>query len=222
MLDDWLRRGRPRPSPSARASPSDLAVIAYTSGTTGRPKGAMQSHRAVVAAAVGTALMAGRTGAGSRRSAPCRSFMSTAAASSTPRCWPGSTLITLPRFDARSRCSQAIQTHRATLMDGVPTAYYYLLVASGLRSLRPFQPSALLGWRPDAAGRQVARIHQAHRLPRARGLGHDRTGRRHQRQPRPCRQQAGNHRPALSRATPSASSTPRTRPASCRAASPAS
>ena len=31
------------------------------SGTTGRPKGAMQSHRAVIASAVGTALMAGRT-----------------------------------------------------------------------------------------------------------------------------------------------------------------
>jgi long-chain acyl-CoA synthetase len=41
--------------------PSDLAVIAYTSGTTGRPKGAMQSQRAVVAAAAGTALMAART-----------------------------------------------------------------------------------------------------------------------------------------------------------------
>jgi long-chain acyl-CoA synthetase len=59
-LADWLGRDaggfgiRPR-------DPSDLAVIAYTSGTTGRPKGAMQSHRAVVAAAAGTALMAGRT-----------------------------------------------------------------------------------------------------------------------------------------------------------------
>ena len=60
-LDDWIAREgtsfavRPR-----RAE--DAAVIAYTSGTTGRPKGAVQCHRSVVAAAVGTALMASRTG----------------------------------------------------------------------------------------------------------------------------------------------------------------
>jgi acyl-CoA synthetase (AMP-forming)/AMP-acid ligase II len=43
-------------------------VIAYTSGTTGRPKGAMQSQRAVVVAAVGTALADGSAhGGGPRR-----------------------------------------------------------------------------------------------------------------------------------------------------------
>jgi len=38
---------------SARAAvdPEDIAVIVYTSGTTGKPKGAMLSHRAIVAAA---------------------------------------------------------------------------------------------------------------------------------------------------------------------------
>ena len=38
----------------------DLAAICYTSGTTGHPKGAMQPHRAVIGAAVGTAVMAAR------------------------------------------------------------------------------------------------------------------------------------------------------------------
>jgi long-chain acyl-CoA synthetase len=51
---DWLADSRPEFSPVERDG-GDLAAICYTSGTTGRPKGAMQPHRAVVGAAVGTA-----------------------------------------------------------------------------------------------------------------------------------------------------------------------
>lgn len=36
----------------ARVEPEDIAVIVYTSGTTGNPKGAMLSHRAIVSAAL--------------------------------------------------------------------------------------------------------------------------------------------------------------------------
>ncbi|MBC7893959.1 MAG: AMP-binding protein [Cytophagaceae bacterium] len=60
MLSDWLQHASADYA-AARSKPSDLAVICYTSGTTGRPKGAMQSQRSVVGAAVGTALMAART-----------------------------------------------------------------------------------------------------------------------------------------------------------------
>ena len=104
---------------------SDLAVIAYTSGTTGRPKGAMQSHRAVVAAAVGTALMAART-AQDRVVSALPLFHVYGSCVLNAAMLTGSMLITLPRFHEVSMLT-AIQTHRATLMDGVPTAYYYLL-----------------------------------------------------------------------------------------------
>jgi long-chain acyl-CoA synthetase len=120
----WLDRDAGVFAPQRR-SPSDLAVIAYTSGTTGRPKGAMQCHRAVVAAATGTALMAGRT-AEDRVISALPLFHVYGSCVLNAAMLAGSMLITLPRFDA-SEMLAAIETHRATLMDGVPTAYYYLL-----------------------------------------------------------------------------------------------
>jgi long-chain acyl-CoA synthetase len=127
-LSDWLSGDgaafdaaftvRPR-------EPSDLAVIAYTSGTTGRPKGAMQSQRAVMAAATGTALMAGRTSE-DRVVTALPLFHVYGSCVMNAAMLAGSMLISLPRFDAAAMLA-AIETHRATLMDGVPTAYYYLL-----------------------------------------------------------------------------------------------
>ncbi len=124
MFEEWLRDCddtfdvRPRQA-------SDLAVIAYTSGTTGRPKGAMQSQRAVVAAGVGTALMAART-ADDRVINALPLFHVYGSCVMNASMLAGSMLITLPRFSEVAMLD-AIATHRATVMDGVPTAYYYLL-----------------------------------------------------------------------------------------------
>ncbi|MFN9161081.1 MAG: AMP-binding protein, partial [Alphaproteobacteria bacterium] len=46
ISDDTLRSAR------AAVEPEDIAVIVYTSGTTGKPKGAMLSHRAIVQTAL--------------------------------------------------------------------------------------------------------------------------------------------------------------------------
>lgn len=105
--------------------PSELAAIAYTSGTTGHPKGAMQSQRAVFACGTGTALMAART-AEDRVVSALPLFHVYGSCVMNAAMLAGSMLITLPRFSEVAML-KAIATHRATLMDGVPTAYYYLL-----------------------------------------------------------------------------------------------
>ena len=123
-VEAWLARQNATFTP-CRRDPADLAVIAYTSGTTGRPKGAMQSHRAVVGAAVGTALMAART-VDDRVINALPLFHVYGSCVMNGALLAGSTLITFPRFDEVAML-EAIAKHRATIMDGVPTAYYYLL-----------------------------------------------------------------------------------------------
>jgi long-chain acyl-CoA synthetase len=124
LLSDWLQRKSPDFTPRQREA-SDLAAICYTSGTTGRPKGAMQSHRAVVGAATGTALMSART-ADDRVVTALPLFHVHGSSVFNAAMIAGSTLILIPRFNEVAVLS-AIQQYRATVMDGVPTAYYYLL-----------------------------------------------------------------------------------------------
>ena len=121
---DWLSDGLPEFDPLHRNG-GDLAAICYTSGTTGHPKGAMQPHRAIIGAAVGTALMAAR-GPDDRviNSLPLPHVYGSCVFNAA--LMAGSTLIMIPRFDAATFL-RAIGEHRATLIDGVPTVYYYLL-----------------------------------------------------------------------------------------------
>lgn len=46
-FEDYIAEARNAPLPDVDISPDDIAVIAYTSGTTGNPKGAISTHRAV-------------------------------------------------------------------------------------------------------------------------------------------------------------------------------
>ena len=129
----------------------------------------MQPHRAVIGAAWARPLMAAR-GPDDRviNSLPLPHVYGSCVFNAA--LMAGSTLIMIPRFDAEV-VLRTIDEHRATLMDGVPTAYYYLLAHPDFDALRPVEPDALLGRRPDAAGGQVGRVHRADRLSRCTRSG---------------------------------------------------
>jgi long-chain acyl-CoA synthetase len=102
-----------------------LSTIAYTSGTTGHPKGAMQSQRAVLMNVVMTAQMHARTAADTVVSAlPCPHVYGNVVMNGA--LWFGMTLVLHAAF-REAEILDSIERHRATMFEGVPTMYYYLL-----------------------------------------------------------------------------------------------
>ena len=116
---------RPAAFDPVAVDPSSLSTIGYTSGTTGHPKGAMQSHRAVILNGAMTAQMHGKTAADSVVYAlPCPYVYGNVVFNGAMMY--GLTLVMHARFDA-VEVLRSIATHRATMFEGVPTMYMYML-----------------------------------------------------------------------------------------------
>jgi long-chain acyl-CoA synthetase len=106
------------------------STIGYTSGTTGRPKGAVLTHRSIVMNSALTGTLHGRSKSDTVVSAlPCTHVYGNVVLNSA--FLTGATLVLLARFEAEP-ILEAIEKHRATIFDGVPTMYFYLLGAAGL------------------------------------------------------------------------------------------
>ena len=102
-----------------------LSTIGYTSGTTGHPKGAMQSHKAVITNAALTAMIHRRIHEDVVVSAlPCAHVYGNVVMNGA--FLYGYTFVLVPRFEETAVLG-AIQDNRATLYDGVPTSYMMML-----------------------------------------------------------------------------------------------
>ncbi|MFR9727580.1 long-chain-fatty-acid--CoA ligase [Saccharopolyspora sp. MS10] len=128
----------PVPTFATRA-PDDPAVIFYTSGTTGRPKGAVLTHLNLVLNATVNAFDANDTRR-EDRVLGClplfHVFGQTVSLNTTFRA--GATLVLQPRFDP-AEALRLIRDQRITQLNGVPTMYIRMLEAAGdeeLPSLR--------------------------------------------------------------------------------------
>lgn len=105
-------------------------TIGYTSGTTGRPKGATQSHQAVYLNCAHTATMHGRTADDVVVTAlPASHVYGNVVINST--FLTGGTVVLMRRFDAETAL-RLIGGHRATMFEGVPTMYAMMLVSPSL------------------------------------------------------------------------------------------
>src|SRR5207245_2495061 len=108
-----------------RPDPAGLSTIGYTSGTTGHPKGAMQSHRAVFLNSAALFAVQTRTGRDVLLSAlPLPHVYGNIVMNGT--FMAGATLVMMERFEAAAALA-AIADHSVTVVDGVPSMYAMML-----------------------------------------------------------------------------------------------
>jgi malonyl-CoA/methylmalonyl-CoA synthetase len=108
--------------PLDQAAPDDPALLMYTSGTTGTPKGALLSHGNLLSSAAALRL-AWRWTERDRLVLALPLFHAHGlAVGLNGTLLSGASAVLLPRFDAAT-VLDAAQTHQATLFFGVPTMY---------------------------------------------------------------------------------------------------
>src|ERR1700683_5368548 len=125
-----LLAGPPATQEAPRPAPADLSTIGYTSGTTGHPKGAMQSHRAVFLNTA--ALLAVQTRHERHvmvNAVPLPHVYGNVVMNGT--FMAGATLVMMERFDPGLALAE-IQRYHATVFDGVPTMYAMMLADPSL------------------------------------------------------------------------------------------
>ena len=119
-----LERGASAPAVDDM-DPASLSTIGYTSGTTGHPKGAMQSHRAVIINGAMTSQLHMRGPNDVVVSAlPCPHVYGNVLMNGMMMF--GTKLVLHKTFDPAA-VLEDIARHKATIFDGVPTMYMFML-----------------------------------------------------------------------------------------------
>ena len=114
--------------PPVTATPQDLAVLPYTSGTTGLPKGCMHTHSSIMHNAVASGMWANSSASNVTLCAVpifhitgCVSVMHAAL-------FGGATLVIMPRWD-RDLAGRLISRHKVTHWTNIPTMVIDLLAS---------------------------------------------------------------------------------------------
>ncbi len=144
---------------AAGVDESDLAGIFYTSGTTGKAKGVMLTHRNLVANAW-TALTWARLQAGDRWLLMAPMFHAAGTCAVLANSWMGATQVVLPAFDP-DRALDLIEAEQVTATLAVPTMLISLIEAQ-LSRQRDVSSLRLLSHGAAPIGTEVLR--RAHKV----------------------------------------------------------
>lgn len=124
--DEALAAARAEPL-AADPEGEDLYCLFYTSGTSGRPKGVMLSHRAYFAVALGLLLEFGPVSTGDT-AVLTQPLSHGGGFFMLPWFISGATCVVMPRYDPAG-CLELTERHRATTLKVVPTMLLQMLAA---------------------------------------------------------------------------------------------
>jgi len=181
----WLRADPPLPAGAVRwrdalaarhspgphtAGPDDLAVLPYTSGTTGLPKGCMHTHRTLMPNIVGGALW-GHASAETVSLGVVPMFHITGLMYSVlGSVYLGSTVVILPRWD-RELAGRLLSRHRVTHWTCIPTMIIDLFGSPYYRSFDLSRLRYLSGGGAAMPHAVAERLQQEFGLTFAEGYG---------------------------------------------------
>ena len=152
------------------AQPDDLALLPYTSGTTGLPKGCMHTHRTLMPNAVGAALW-GHVGAESISLGVVPMFHITGFMYGVlAPAWTGMTVVILPRWD-RELAGRLISRCRITHFTCIPTMIVDLFGSPNYRSFDLTSLRYLSGGGAAMPQAVAERLQQEFSLTFAEGYG---------------------------------------------------
>ena len=119
--------------PAHTATPQDLAVLPYTSGTTGLPKGCMHTHASLMHNAVGSCLWGNSTFENVVLSVVPMFHITGMVSVMHAAIYGGATLVIMPRWD-RELAGRLISRWRVTHWTNIPTMVIDLLASPNFAS----------------------------------------------------------------------------------------